>query len=661
MRLDPIGKTLPQLLQERARHDPGHLAQRHKDRGIWKPITWGAIAKNVEDFSNGLADLGLRKGDTLAIIGENEPELYQAEYAGLAQGAVIVCLYPDLTDREMEFILNNSCATMIVAQDQEQVDKVLSIRDRVAGLKYIIYWDPKGLWSYPDEHLLAFKDVQERGRGYELAHPGAYADAVARGKAEDMALCMYSSGTTGNPKGVTYSHTFLADNALRITASTEIPPNAEYLSYISPAWGTEQMFGITLGLLCPLTVNFPERPESVLHDLREISVVGIWFTPRQWESLASDIQARMIDAGPIRRRIFKWAMAIGLRHAETRIKGLAPDLYTRLMHPIADLVMLRPLRSNLGLADTRLAVCGGAAMAPDVFRLFHGIGVPLRNIYGSTEFGYICMHQGDRFDLDTVGQKVKIESHFGAELQWRIADDGELLVQGGSGFGGYLGLPEKSAEKMADDWYRTGDHCAITPEGELVFYDRMDDLCTLASGHRYPPQFIETRLRYSPYIKDVMTIGDQRHPFVGALINIDSETVTRWAEERSIPFSTFVDLSQRAEVRELVRREIEGVNRKLPSMSQVQRFACLPKELDPDDGELTRTRKLRRGFVADRYAALIDAIYSSSDKVDVHIPVRYQDGRVGELKALVHVNALEVPQTKKGVSASTEELEMSHG
>lgn len=640
MRLDPIGKTLPQLLLERAERDGDRLAERHKRHGIWQRITWREIVRHVEEFANGLADLGLKRGQTVAIIGENEPELYQAEFAALAQGAVVVCLYPDLTAEEMEFILAHSEAAVIIAQDQEQVDKVLGIMDRIPSLTKIVYWDPKGLWSYTHDILIDFAEVKKKGRAFARAFPGAFARAVAEGRPEDIALRHYSSGTTGSPKGVSVSHAFVMDNVLRITSSCDLPAGAEYLSYISPAWGTEQMLGIALGVIRPLVVNFPERPETVLHDLREIGVEGVWFTPRQWESLASDIQARMLDAGAFRRWLFRRGMEVGAKYAETRLSGTPVDLWTKVLHPLAERFMLRPLRDKLGLVNVKLAVCGGAAMAPDVFRFFHSIGVPLRNIYGSTEFGFIAMHQGERFDLESVGKPMPVHPHYGPPMEWRISEDGELLVRGGVGFRGYHKLPEKTSEKLDGDWYRTGDHCAITDDGHLVFLERMEDLRTLASGHRYPPQYIETRLRYSPYIKDVLTVGDSEHPFVTALINIDAETVTRWAEERGIAFSTFADLSQKQEIRELIRSEIERVNRRLVEASQVRRFACLPKELDPDDGELTRTRKLRRGFIAERYGVLIGTLYGDTEKVDLKIPVRYQDGRRGELQAVVFVNTV---------------------
>lgn len=650
--LDPVGKTLPQLLVERARRDANEIAQRHKQHGIWKPITWGQVERHVEHLALGLADLGFERGQTLAIIGENEPQLFQAELAALALGGVVVCLYPDMTAQEMEYVLLDSDVHMVFAQDQEQVDKMLAIRERLPLLGSIVYWDSKGLWSYRQEGLIEFATVQERGRQYARSRPDFYSNAVELGRPVDIAVRMYSSGTTGKPKGVSCTHSFLIDNALRVCDGENPPTGAEYLSYISPAWGTEQVYGITLGLIRPLLVNFPERPESVQHDLREIGVECILFTPRQWENLASDIQARMLDSGTRRRLLYHWCTQLGAKRAQARLKGEEIAWHVRLLYPLAERVMLRPLRDKLGMVDVKYAVCGGAAMAPDVFGLFHAIGVPLRNIYGSTEFGYITMHRGKRFDLSTVGQMLDVHPHFGLPIEWRISTEGELLVRGGTGFGGYHKLPSKTPEMFVDEWYRTGDHCAVTSDGSLVFLERMADLRILASGHRYPPQYIETRLRYSPWIKEVMTVGDEHRPFVTALVTIDSETVTRWAEERGIGFSTFADLSQRPEVQELVRGEVEAVNRRLARESRVRRFACLPKEFDPDDGELTRTRKLKRGFLAERYSALITALYDDSvEKINLEIPVRYQDGRQGELKSVVRLVTTDVTKARSEESA----------
>lgn len=638
-KLDPRGKTLPQLLLQRGRQDADTLAQRHKSMGIWKRYTWSDVLEAVTHCSIGLAALGLKRGDVVAIIGENEPELFRADLAALAQGALVVCLYPDQSPDEMAFILSDSGARFLFAQDQEQTDKVLSVLDQLPAIEAIIFWDPKGLWTYNNPKLHDIRQLQARGAELATSTHGAFEAMVASGKPTDPAVLLYSSGTTGRPKGIQVSHNYLLDNALRILGGAKLRAGAEYLSYISPAWGTEHVFGVSIGLINPMVVNFPERPESVLHDLREIGVECLCFTPRQWESLASDQQAKLLDAVPFVRAACSWALGVGQRYAESQLTGASPSVWTVLTHFIAETFVLRPLRDQLGLKNVQIAVSGGAAMAPDVFRLFHSMGVPLRNAYGLTEFGWIAMHREKYFDLETVGSLLPVDPAYGEPLQWLISEEGELLLRGGTGFEGYHGLPEKTRERWKDGWLRTGDHCAITSSGELLYYERMEDLRTLSTGVRYPPQFIETRLRFSPFIKDVMVVGDESTPYPVALINIDAQMVGRWAEERGIGYSTFADLSQRPEVRELIRSEIARVNTRLEEGARVVRFANLPKELDADEGELTRTRKLRRGLLVERYAALIKLLYSDVGELVLELEVKYRDGRTSNFRAEVWSNA----------------------
>ena len=411
----------------------------------------------------------------------------------------------------------------------------------------------------------------------------------------------------------------------------------EYLSYIAPAWVTEQLFGITIGLLLPLVVNFPESPEEVLNNIRELAVEAMVFAPRQWESLAATIQGRMLDAGPVRRRIYTWGLDIGHKVNVARLDGKPVSLAARLAYPLAEALVLKPLRDKLGLTRIKLAFCGGSIMAPEVFRLFHAIGVPLRNIYGSTEIGLLTLHQGERYDLETVGHWLKAHPDAGEALKWKVSDEGELLVRGGTSFQGYYKKPDSLAQRVEDGWYRTGDAVSVTEAGELVFLERLDDLRRLRSGERFPPQFIETRLRFSPFIKDIMTLGDETRDYIGALINIDMSVVSRWAEDRNISFSTFTDLSQKREVADLIQDEIARVNTFLPEHARIRRFANFPKELDPDEGELTRTRKLRREFLTERYGSLIDALYAGDSQVQFNIAVTYQDGRRGNLAASVAI------------------------
>ncbi|HYF61057.1 MAG TPA: AMP-binding protein [Burkholderiaceae bacterium] len=631
-------RTLPQHLLARATAEPKRVAERHKHRGVWREFTFDDVLRNVRDLALGLRAAGVQRADTIAIIGENEPEHFWAEYAAQAIGAKVVSMYPDLTADEVQYLVDDSEAVILVAQDQEQVDKGLAILPRSPRLRMIVYWDDTGMWSYRHELLRPFAAVQEAGRAAHAQDPQAFGREVAAGGIDDVAVLSYTSGTTGRPKGVILTHRYLNDSAHRITSGLVFAPGMEYLTYIAPAWATEQLMGLTLGLTLPMVVNFPEGPEQVLENIRELAVEVMVFAPRQWESLAATLQARMLDAGAWRRRVHDWGLRIGHEVHVNALEGRPVRPAARALLPLADALVLRPLRDQLGLTRLKVAMCGGSTMAPDVFRMFAAMGVPLRNFYGSTEFGIMTAHQGERYDLETVGQWVQAHPEAGPPIEWKVSDAGELLVRGGTFFQGYWRREDKTAERVRDGWYMTGDAVSISEQGELVFLERVDDLRQLRNGVRFPPQFIETRLRFSAFIKDIMTLGDSTRDYIGALINIDMGVVSRWAEERNLAFSTFTDLSQKPEVAELIRTEIERVNRFLPEGSRIRRFANFPKELDPDEGELTRTRKLRREFLEQRYAALVDALYEGRTETRLEIPVTYQDGRRGTLVARVFVH-----------------------
>lgn len=455
-------QTLPQLLLLRGQQEPGRLAQRHKKRGIWREYSFGDVLEQVRGLALGLDAMGVKRGETVAIIGENEPDNFWAEFAALALGAKVISLYPDLTAGEIDYLLNDSEAVCLIAQDQEQVDKGLAIRDAVPGLRHILYWDTTGMWSYGDKGLHTTQEVTARGIERHRASPDAFGAMVAAGQPDEIAVLSYTSGTTGRPKGVIVTHKMMIDNAHRIMSAAEVRPGLDYLTYIAPAWITEQIVGVTMGLAVPMVVNFPESPEQVLANLREIAVEMMVFAPRQWESLAATIQARMLDAGPLRRRIYEWGVAIGHQVNVGRLEGKPAPLLARLLYPLADGLVLEPLRDKLGLTRLSLPVCGGATMAPDVFRLFHAIGVPLRNIYGATEIGLLTMHQSESYNLETVGHWMKPHPDAGKPLEWKLSEAGELLVRGGSFFQGYYRNPEKSDERLQDGWYQTGD--AVTQD-----------------------------------------------------------------------------------------------------------------------------------------------------------------------------------------------------
>ncbi|MES2360723.1 MAG: AMP-binding protein [Pseudomonadota bacterium] len=628
-------QTLPQLLRQNKLVRPGMVGHRYKQRGIWKEYSWSHIYEKVTGIAFGLLALGVSRGQTVLLISENRPELYWVEWAVMAIGAQSVTLYPDSTAQEMAYVAEDSNAVCVFAEDQEQVDKALEALASAPQLHSVFYCEPGGLWDYTQSQLKGLDAVMELGRPLMLATPQRIEEEIALGRADDVALLAYTSGTTGNPKGVITTYRALLDCAERLRRALELEPDMDYLSYIPLSWVPEQWFGVTLGMSLPLRVNFAERPDQVQDAIRELAVDIIVLGPRQWENLASRVFTRMIDAGWLRNRMVDWGIAVGRRVHLARTEGRKPGMTDRLAYAMAELLVLSPLRDQLGLKKVKVAVTGGAAMSPDVVRLFSAMGTPLRNIYACSEFGLISAHTGMRYDPETIGRPLTEATEWGPALEWRITDQAELQLRGAAGFSGYWKRPEKTAEKFEDGWFRTGDAVACTPGTEFIYYDRVEHMSQLRSGARYPKQFIEVRLRFSSYIKEVLVIGDSRHDYVTALVNIDDVVFSRWAEQRNIGFTTFADLSQRQEVVDQVAAEIQRVNAALPAGAQVVRFANLPKELDADEGELTRTRKLKREFIEQRYSAIIDGLYGRDARVDLSIPVRYQDGRSGTLQATV--------------------------
>jgi long-chain acyl-CoA synthetase len=444
------------------------------------------------------------------------------------------------------------------------------------------------------------------------------------------------------------THASVMHNADLIARTLQVPEGCEYLSYIPLSWATEQWVGVTMGLLRPMRVSFAERPDQIQEAIRELACELVFFGPRQWESLAARVHSRMLDAAPWRQAVVKWGLRIGRLARADQMDTARRPWWVRALLPVADALVLRPLREQLGLKRAKIAMTGGAAVAPDIFRLFAAMGVMLRNVYGCSEFGLISVHRGAQVNAETIGQPVDAPSAWGGAMQWRIAADGGLQVRGGAGFAGYWGKPEKTAEKLEGEWFLTGDAVGQGPsESELVYYDRVEHMSRLQGGHLFSKQFIEVRLRFSPYIREVMVVGDATRERVTALVNIDSDVFARWAEKSGVSFTTFTDLSQQPRVLEQVAREIALVNQTLPEAARIQHFVNLPKELDADEGELTRTRKLKRDFIEQRYGPLIEAMYGARPSTAIEIPIRYQDGRAGLLRAEVTVGRVGAPDQAK--------------
>lgn len=625
-------QTLPQWLLHNAATRPGEVAQRHKRDGVWKEFSWTDVRDEVRALALALRARGVQRGQTVVLLSENRPELYWSEWAAQAVGAKVVALYPDAAQAEVDYVVADAQAVCVFAEDQEQVDKVLPLMARHAGLRTVVWWESGGLWSYRNEGLLGWDAFKAAAVGPDDA--AWFEQSVAEGRSSDIAVLSYTSGTTGAPKGVITTHASMLHNAELIAKTTQAPEGCEYLSYIPLSWATEQWVGVALGLMRPMRVSFAERPDQIQEAIRELACEMVFFGPRQWESLAARVHARMLDAAPWRQKVVDWGLGIGRLARADQMDMQTRPWWVRALLPLADALVLRPLREQLGLKRAQIAFTGGAAVAPEIFRLFAAMGVMLRNVYGCSEFGLITLHQGERVNAETIGQLVLMPSAWGEPMQWRLGEGGGLEVRGGAGFAGYWGKPEKSAEKMNGDWFMTGDSVGHGPSAtELIYFDRVEHMSSLKGGHLFSKQFIEVRLRFSPYIREVMVVGDVSRERVTALVNIDGDVFGRWAERNGVSFTTFTDLSQRPEVLAQVAREIARVNRTLPEAARLTHFVNLPKELDADEGELTRTRKLKRDFIEQRYGALIEAMYADATATSMEIPIRYQDGRAGVLRA----------------------------
>jgi long-chain acyl-CoA synthetase len=627
--------TLPQYFVQTCRkYGDRKVAMRKKRFGIWQEYTWQDSFEKVKLFCLGLVSLGLKRGDKVIIIGDNDPEYFWAQLAIQAGGGVAVGIFTDSIPSEIQYIATHSDASFALAKDQEQCDKLLEIRDQVPAIKRVIYWDEKGLWSYNDPWLMSFEEVEALGREVDQEDPQRFDEMLAQGKGDDIAIFCYTSGTTGLPKGAMIAHRNLISGCEIYNRIDRRLDTDEYLSFLPPAWITENVLGLTVHVMNGMIVNFPEEPETVQENIREIAPHALLFSSRLWESLVSMIQVRISDTSWINRQLYRIFMPVGYRVADMRFeKGHVP-LYWRLLYLLGEVAVFAPLRDKLGLIRVKSAYSAGAALSPDVMRFFRAIGVNIKNLFGSTEAQIHTLHIGDDIKFETVGVPPP-----GMEI--KIAEDGEIWVRGPTVFQGYYKDPEATTKALSNGWFHTGDAGYLREDGHLIYLDRMKDLLELAGGQKYSPQYIEGRLKFSPYIKDVMTIGGRERAYVTAIINIDFDNVGRWAEKHRIPYTTFVDLSQKPEVYDLIREDVVRVNETLPEPARIRKFVLLHKEFDPDEAELTRTRKLRRRFMEERYREIIDAMYDGRESVMVRAEVRYRDGRTGTVETAVRVCSLD--------------------
>ncbi|WP_341898381.1 AMP-binding protein [Ferrovibrio terrae] len=631
---DPLGRdTIPKFFAYNAQHRRDRPAMREKDLGIWQTWTWGEVDIKVRDMVGGLAAMGFRRGDKLTIIGDNRPELYWAMAATQALGGIPVPVYQDSVADEIQYVIDHAEARFAIVENQEQVDKLLSIRDRLPGLETIIYSDPRGLRHYTEPFLRSLSDLTAQGAAYNQAHPGFVEAEIAKGTGSDISIICYTSGTTGRPKGVMLSHDNVVRSANLAIAFDKLNENDQILAYLPMAWVGDNFLSYVEGAVAGFCMNCPESADTVLQDLREVGPTYFFAPPRIWENLLTTVMIRMEDASAIKRRMFLYFIALARRVGRRILEGKPVSLVDRLQYALGDLLVYGPLKNVLGVSRLRLAYTAGEAIGPDIFDFFRALGINLKQLYGQTECTvYLCMHTDTDVDPDTVGPPAP-----GVELKIDAAT-GEVLFRSPGVFVGYYKNDAATAEtKTPDGWVHTGDAGVFTDSGHLRIIDRAKDVGRLTDGSLFAPKYIENKLKFFPHIKEAVAFGHGRD-HVAVFINIDLAAVGSWAERNGLSYTSYADLAGRPEVYNLVKGCIEQVNRDLSSdssmtASQIKRFLILHKELDADDGELTRTRKVRRSTITERYGTLIEALYSGQSSIAVEAKITFEDGRTGSFKA----------------------------
>jgi long-chain acyl-CoA synthetase len=624
--------TFPKLLMMHARVRGSLPAIREKDLGIWQTWTWHQFAEEVRALACALADRGLKRGDHMAIVGDNRPRVYAAMCAAQCLGAIPVPLYQDAVAAEMAFPIQNAEIAHALAEDQEQVDKLLEILPKCPALKHIYYDDPRGMRYYDQPGLEAYDAVLETGRAANRRDPAFLEAEIDKGRGEDTAAMFFTSGTTGTPKGVVLTHHALIDRARAAAELEGISDRDVVLAYLPPAWVGQNIFSYAQPFVTGYCICCPESAETVMTDMREIGPTYYFAPPRVLEALLTQVSIRMEDASALKRWLYLRYMAVARRVGGALLDGKPVGMLDRLNYAIGDFLVYGPLRNVLGMSRVRVAYTAGEAIGPDLFKFYRSIGINLKQLYGSTETSvFVCIQPNGQVKSDTVGPAVP-----GVEL--RFTPERELLIRSPGLFKEYYKNPEATIEaKDREGWFHTGDAGYFDPDGHVKIIDRVKDVGKLADGTLFAPKYLENKLKFFPHIQEAVTFGHGRDR-VCAFINIDAEAVGNWAEKRNMAYSGYVDLASRDEVYALVRECIEQVNADLAgepevANSQIHRFLILHKVLDADDEELTRTRKVRRRFVAEKYATLVDALYGGKDSVHVEAKVRYEDGRVGSISA----------------------------
>ena len=628
--------TFPHLLLQHAAERPDAPALREKEYGIWQTWSWADTARTVRHMACGLAALGLQRGQNLALISDNRPHLYMGFVAAQALGAVPVPLYQDAVAAEMVFVVQDAEISIAFAENQEQVDKLLEVRESVPSIRYIVYDDPRGMRNYDQPGLISMEQLLEKGQAWDKAHPQAWDAMLGAIQESDVSVILYTSGTTGKPKGVCQTHASFIGAAKGATEVDKLGPTDCIISYLPPAWVGDHLFSLAQWLVAGYTINCPESASTVSIDMREIGPTYYFAPPRVFEGMLTSIQIRMEDAAPPKRWLFEKCMELARRVGSDILDGKPVSAIDRLKYQLGDLMIYGPLRNAMGLSRVRVAYTAGAAIGPDLFRFFRSIGINLKQFYGQTETcAYVCLQRDRQVNLNTVGQAAP-----GIEL--KIAENGEVLVKGKPVLKEYYKRPDATAEVIdADGWFHTGDAGVIDSEGQLRIIDRAKDVGKLASGAMFAPNYIENKLKFFSHVKEAVCFGHDKDK-VCAFINIDFEAVGNWAERQNLPYAGYVDLASKPKVLELIADCIAQVNADLagePGMAstQVARFLVLHKELDPDDDELTRTRKVRRGFIAQKYGVLVEALYSDKKQQYIETQVKFEDGRTGSVSATLTI------------------------
>jgi long-chain acyl-CoA synthetase len=626
--------TIPKLFfQQAKKYGRGRVAMREKEFGIWRPITWHDYLENVKEITLGLISLGLENGDKISMIGNNRPEGLWAEMATMCAGGVGVWLFQDCLVEEVKYIINHSDTRFMFGEGQEEVDKAISIFDECPKLEKIIWDDPKGMRNYDQDYLISLKEVQQMGRELIEKEPDLFNDLIRKGSGDDVSLLFYTSGTTALPKGALLSHYNMLTMGENLMSVDPCYATDDYASYLPFAWIGEQMMSISCGLQIGYTINFPESPETAQENIREIGPHVMFAPPRMYEQMTRTVQVKYLDASWIKRKCYELASKIGYHVANLKFEKKPVPVHWKLLEWLARISVQNKLKDHLGLSRVRNAYTGGAAMGPDHFRFFHAMGVNLKQIYGQTEIaGISVVHRSGDIKFDTVGLPIP-------KTEVKITEEGEILTRSPSVFLGYYKNPEATEETLKDNWLYSGDRGFIDDDGHLVVFDRTKDVFTLKDGKPFAPQYLETRLKFSPYVRDSWVIGDGRD-YITAVICIDYPVVGNWADEKKLTYTSYPELSQKTEVYDLVQEQIQRANKDLPEAARVRKFINLYKEFDADDNELTRTRKLRRAFVEKRYEDLVSTLYSDQDVVHIDTTITYEDGRKSHIKTDLHIRAL---------------------